>query len=42
MTSTSIAHVSSDKYILLSQETYAMHNNNYNYSKIKPKNNSII
>jgi len=34
MTSAPVAYVASNKYIILSQKTYVIHNNNYNYNKL--------
>jgi len=42
MTSAPIAHVTINKYIVLSQMPYVIHNNMYNHNKIRSKNNSII
>jgi len=35
MTNAPIANVASNKYIVLFQRTYTIHNNKYNYNKIR-------
>jgi len=37
LSSAPITNVGSNKYIVLSHETYAIHNNKYNYNKIRPQ-----
>lgn len=42
MASALVTYVVNNKYIVLSQGTYAIYNNNYNYNQIRSKNNFIV